>query len=327
MGQILSHSEVEAILTGLDLGTRNTPDSIQQAGSAPTQDVTLYDFEHPVPLQKSQLDTLRLSAASVSQAVQKGLSKILYASVAVNFVGVEQSTFREYLATSEQPCCLAVFESTTGSDTWLLDISRSLAFTMIDCLLGGQPSTNPQTPTITRPFTDVETHLIEKAVRAVLPELTGGFARQNSLNMTRLISDGTLISESTSNEAVALISFEVICGASQGLMQMCIPWKHVAGSFDSVRMETAELQNLMRSSAVKLPVTATVRVARLKLSTRELSNLSPGDILLTDALHTSQIGLEVDGRVIFQGTPGQIHDRKVIQLTVPVTVDEPGNHR
>ncbi len=319
MGQILSHSEVEAVLSALNFPSPAPTPPSPVPTPAPTEDWTLYDFEHPEPLRRAQLDALRLQSAATSQELQSGLASLLRASVTVSFLGVEQSTFRDYLATAEHPGCLAVFESSASAGVWLLEIGRSLAFTIVDCMLGGQPSENHPAVTMPRPFTEVETRLIDKAVRTILSDLAGGLTSRNPLRMTRLVSDGSLISEATSNDAVALVSFEVACGPSRGLMQLCIPWKEVAIGSQCLSTEGADLREIMRSGATKVPVVATARIARLKLSTREIASLSPGDVLLTDTSPQDEIRLEVDGHEIFRGTPGQSHDRKVILLTAPLS--------
>jgi flagellar motor switch protein FliM len=68
-------------------------------------------------------------------------------------------------------------------------------------------------------------------------------------------------------------------------------------------------------------VIATASVARLKLTARELADLNPGDLLLTDTSATAELSFEVDGRPIFRGSPGQSENRKVICLTKPVAHD------
>jgi flagellar motor switch protein FliM len=171
---------------------------------------------------------------------------------------------------------------------------------------------------VARPFSELESRLIDKAVKSVLPELTASIFHPNSLRMTQIISDSSLLQESQSNEAVALISYEIICGPSRGLLQLCVPWTHVAHARRSAPLEAAELQELMRSGARKVPVIATARVTQIKLSARDLAGLRPGDVLLTEAIAQAEMSLEVGGREIFRGTPGQVNDRRVLRLTVPV---------
>ena len=327
MGEILSHSEVEAILSAIDFSAGvAAPRSEASTPSRTSDDCKIYDFGHPEPLQTAELDRLRLASAASTFVLQHRLMTLLRTSVVVNFLGVEQSTFHEYLITAEQPTCLAEFEAAHANGTWLMDISRSLAFLLIDCLLGGTPSRSGVVPA--RPFTDVETRLIGKTLDAVLPELAVELAPQIQLHLKRVISDARqLTGESTSgllsgsvgpalssHEAVALVSFEVKCGLSEGLMQLCLPWKHVS-RISTAQPDSRSSREQMSLAAAKVPVIARACIARLKLSARDFAGLTTGDVLLTETNSTSELSMEVDGSEIFRGTPGQTHSHKAIRLT------------
>ena len=319
MGQILSQSEIDAILSGLDLSS--SPAEPAPAGDVAVPiDLPLYDFEHPEPLNQLQLDGLRFAAASSSLRLQTTLASLCRASATVSLLGIEQSTFHDYLATADHPCCLAVFETGIIGEVSLLEMGRPLTFAMIDCLLGGDPTNT--TSIVDRPFTDVETRLIQKAVAALLPDFIAGFALPELLAFSDLMSDATIVSESQSHEAVALISFEAVLGATSGLMQLCIPWKQAVPHPPATGTRRHNAQS-MKSGAAKMPVIATACLAKLTLSARDFAGLSPGDVLVTDVNSDHEIRMEVDGREIFRGLPGQSQNRKVILLTKPVHRDGP----
>ena len=324
MGDVLSHSEVAAILSAVDFSSLDAASSTNASSenASPTNaaaHVQPYDFEHPVPLHRDQLEALRLSARASSPSLQNGLGSLLRTPVAVHFLEVEQSTYRDYLATSENPSCLAILESRISSDPWLLDMSRSLALTFVDCLLGGSPAAAVQSAD--RPFTSVEARLIEKAFARILQDLSSDVLQTRSLRMARLVSDGSLIAAAVSNEAVALVSFEIMCGPGRGMFQLCVPWKEVADS--PLRGSTPGQSPISAGFATtRVPVTVTARIANLKLTARELATLGPGDVLLTDTDSSAEIGLEVNGHEIYRGTAGRNHDRKVMLLTVPVHVED-----
>ena len=319
MGKVLSHAEIEAVLSSLDFSSTGSA-SEHLSGTDSVVAISLYDFEHPLPLKKPQLDSLRLAAASASERIQTGLNRLLRTSVIVNFLAVEQSTYRDYLAACENPACLASFKSEASSEAWLLDVSRSLAFAFVDCLLGGSVSGWA----LDRPFTDVEVRLIDKALKTILHELTGDILQTGSLAMMDLVSDAGLAVQSTSNEAVALVSFEILCPPCQGLVQLCVPWKEVSSAAASNNVAAMSGVERIRQSAAKVPVIVTARVARLKLSANDFTHLKPGDVLLTDTDSSSEISLEVDGREIFRGTPGQCRNQKVFLVSSPYLAGKSG---
>lgn len=317
MGQILSQSEIEAILSGLDLSVSSASSTPVRESAVPA-DLPLYDFEHPEPLNRSQLDGLRFAAAATSQRLQATLARLFRSATTVSLLGVEQSTFHDYLATAESPCCVAIFES--AAEFSLLEMNRTLAFAMIDCLLGGDPTTAASI--VDRPFTEVEQHLLQRAVTAILPDFIAGFGLPESLTLSGLISDGTTFPKGQSHEAVALVSFETGLGATTGLMQLCIPWKQAVPHSDRSAIHRRNGSQTLKSGAAKMPVIASACLAKLKLSAKDFSQLSPGDVLVTDVNADEEIRMEVDGREIFRGRPGQSQNRKVMLLTKPVHRDD-----
>ncbi|WP_397568365.1 FliM/FliN family flagellar motor switch protein [Schlesneria sp. T3-172] len=282
--------------------------------SGPEVETRPYDFEHPVPLRAQQLDALRLATAGACDSLQRALTQLLRHPVGIEFLSVEQSTYRDYLTASDEPTCLGVFAPADSAEVWLLDTNRCLAFTMIDCLLGGVVSG----VTLSRPFTAVETHVIQKALSTILRELTVDFLPTTPLPMTRLISDGSLIAEAGSNAAVALVSLEVVIGPSRGLVQLCVPWKRVPHV--SVLLQETERgpNERMRVAAGKVRVQVSARLAQLKLSTRDVANLCAGDLLLTDNPVTGEISLMIDDHELFRGTSGQSHNRRSLVITSSV---------
>lgn len=314
MGQILSQSEIDAILSGLDLSASPLTPPVPAEVIQPA-DLPLYDFEHPEPLNRSHLDGVRLAAASASRHLETTFTRLFRTPVATSLLGIEQSTFHDYLATADSPCCIAAFESSSPLDASLLEIGRPLAFAMIDCLLGGDPATAASI--VDRPFTELETRLLHKVITALLPEFVRELDLAESLAVSALISDSTAVSRSQSHEAVALISFETTLGATHGLLQLCIPWKNAVPQTEISRSRPASAQS-MKSGAAKMPVIATASLAKLKMTAKELGELRPGDILVTEVDSDGELRLEVDGREIFHGRPGQCQNRKVIRLTAPI---------
>ncbi|WP_010583038.1 flagellar motor switch protein FliM [Schlesneria paludicola] len=316
MGQILSQSEVEAILSAVNFpSAMSTP---QSATANFGSDVSLYDFEHPEPLRQSQLDTLRRLALANRSELETRLKSLLRAPVRITFLAVEQSTFRDYLATSEHPGCLAVLEASIPGPHWLLDVGRTLSLIAIDCMLGGQADADQRPVDHTRPFTEVEVKLLKKAFAAILPGLISGLAPQDALFPKQIVSDATMLAEATANDAVALVSYEIGCGTYQGLIQLCVPWRFALSGTGHLAQHASDSADSLRTGAGQLPVKVAARIAQFKLSAKELATLQCGDVVMTEVSPHDEICLEINGAAVFRGSPGQDRNRKAIVLTTPV---------
>jgi len=318
MGQILSQSEVDAILSAVNFPSHTSSPNAVPAHLA--SDVSLYDFEHPEPLRQSQLDTLRRLALANRSELEIRLKSLLRAPVRVTFLAVEQSTFRDYLATSEQAGCLVVFEPSIPGSIWLLDVGRTLSLLVIDCMLGGQANANLPSVDHVRPFTEVEVKLLKKASATLLPGLTSGLVPKDALVPKQIVSDASMLAEATANDAVALVSYEVACGTYQGLIQLCVPWRFAMNGPGTLAQRALGLGTAepLRADAGQLPVKVAARVAQFKLSASDLATLQRGDVVMTDVSPQDEIRLEINGTEVFRGTPGQNRNRKAIVLTTPV---------
>jgi len=315
MGQILSQSEIEAILSSIDFRPANTSPAAVSS-SEKSSELPVYEFEHPRPLRRSHLDSLRLAAAAACRSIQTDLAGQLHTQISVTFLGIEQSTYREFVITAEKPSCLVQFRPDPAESPWVLEINRSVAVTWIDCILGG----NGGSPvSIDRDFTELERRLIERIVCQLVKSISLGTNAETLTKLDHLVADGSDLPVADSNEAVALLTMEVQCGPVTGLLQFCLPWKAVANAKKLEEAERFTPNEGMKSSAVKVPVIATASLTRLSLSAGELSSLNPGDVLLTNVRSTDDIRLEVDGHEIFRGRPGQNQGKKAILLTAPIT--------
>lgn len=316
MGQILSQSEVEAILSAVNFpSTSSIPTS---ASDALANNASLYDFEHPEPLRQSQLDALRRLALENRSELEARFKSLLRVPVRLTFLAVEQSTFRDYLATAENAGCLVVLQPTIPGANWLLDIGRTLSLIAINCMLGGQANSQQRPVDHTRPFTEVEVKLLKKAFTAILPALTSGLVPQDAILPQQVVSQATMLAEATANNAVALVSYEIACGSYQGLVQLCIPWRFAASRPGKHAQGSDAAGGSLRAGAGQLPVKVAVRIAQFKLSASELANLQCGDIVMTDISPQDEISLEINGTQVFRGNPGQDGNRKAIVLTNPV---------
>ena len=220
--------------------------------------------------------------------------------------------------TSESPGCLGIVQAPGSPHRCLLDMGRTLAMIVIDCMLGGQANLDQHALDNVRPYTDVELNLLKKACLSVVSGLINGLVSSEGLIAGQIFSNPAALAESGSNDAVALISYEIACGAFQGLLQLCIPWKLAAHETLPQGHQSLDSLEALRAKAGPLPVRATARIAQFKLPAHELASLQPGDIVMTDVSRDDEIQLAINGHAVFHGTPGQNRNRKAIVLTKPL---------
>ena len=314
MGSSLSRSEMEAILSGMDL---SLPENALPTPAPPLPPLELDDFEQVSSIRQGPSDAIRLELMAASRTVQTAMMRMLKTPVVVTFVTAERSTGKNEFATPAAPTSLALFRSTPTSEIWIVETSHSLAIAMLDCLLGGQPSATE--PSLRRSFTDVEISLVSKALSTFLQGLHGQPLQTDSLRLVQFISDRISPNEPTMNDEFVRIEFDAVCGPCQGQVQLCVPWKAILPTSILSQILPEESHRRKQHANPKRPVVVTACVARLNLTTRDLADLNPGDILLTETASTAEMSLEVDQQVIFRGTAAQSHGHKVFLITTPAS--------
>jgi len=305
---------MEAILSGLDL---SLPEEALPTPAPPLSPLELDDFQQGSSVGRGLSDAIRLELMAASRTVQTAMMRMLKTPVVVTFVTAERSTGKNGIVTPAALTCLALFRATPTSELWLVETSHSLAITMLDCLLGGQPSATA--PALLRSFTDLETNLVGKALSTFLLGLHGQPLQTDTLQLTQLISDRTSSEEPGLNNEFVRIKFDAVCGPCQGQVKLCVPWKAIPPTSILSQISLEESHPRKQHANPKRPVVVTACVARLNLRARDLAELNPGDILLTETESTAEMSLEVDQQVIFRGTAAQSHGHKVFLITTPVS--------
>src|SRR2546421_8518333 len=96
-----------------------------------------YDFRRPDRIAKDQLRAIHVLHENFARSLASSLSAYLRAYVAVNLVSVEQLAFMEFVQTLASPSCLIGLGMKPFDGNTALEISPSLAFPVLEMLLGG----------------------------------------------------------------------------------------------------------------------------------------------------------------------------------------------
>jgi flagellar motor switch protein FliM len=197
---------------------------------------------------------------------------------------------QEFRRTADEPTSL--FDS-AGPSAWpvpglVLDFSPSLAFGLIDLLLGGRGN---ETPLRTRALTAVQRRLLAMAARSIAQAVaqtlgqTGGPAGDTSI--------------------LAAGWVDVEAGRARGLLRLGVP---------TALVEALGHRRLEASTAL---VELRVQLPEATVSPGQLSQLAPGDIVDTELPADAAVEIVVDGQVRFTGQLGRSNSRRAVRLTDP----------
>ena len=310
MGEILSHAEVEAILSAIEPSRPEPRPTSSAASTADPIEWERHDFRRPEVLHGAVLNVVHALHGGICRRWQDRLQNLLQEPIAVRPVGACQSTGAEFLASITTPhvMCQIGHAGTTAES--LLVWSAELVQLLIARMLG---STNVHGSEATvLPLTNIELRLLTRLNDAVLSELAT--LLDDPLRVTAVIQQPAAVSERIALFPSIWFSFEVGgCGAS-GLIHLGIPSLSLTPPGNPSEQQSSSSLDAIPVGIQQVAVQVSASLASLRIRTSDLAALQVGDIVMTDLSPRETVSLQLDGRNLCQATIGTHLGRKALRL-------------
>lgn len=292
---------------------------------------THYDFKRPERVGKDQMRAMHSLHEGLARGFGAAVSGLLSTMLEVKLISVDQLTYSEFVFSLDNPSCFNVLRPAPLDGHWILDISPSLCYAVIDRMLGGDAT--PGEP-IRRPLTEIENRLIGRMVKLFTDELRKIWINiiELSLVVERVESNLQLVQIVPPNEVVILVGLEVALGKNRGMINLCIP-------FNTIERFNSQLSNNgwvgysrtapspeKRSQVTKqiddAPVELVVTLAESRVRTAELFGLSVGDIIATEKDVTDPLKISVQSVPKFTARAGAFRGKKAVRIESHLERDE-----
>jgi flagellar motor switch protein FliM len=277
----LSQAEIDALLVAA--GVRG---DVDPRHPAPTWDpnVARYNFRRPDRVSKEQLRSLHFLHDRYAVNLSSSLSAFLRAVTEVSIVSVEQFAYSEFLMSLPDPTAFYSFVMPPVEGVAALEINPSVAFTMVDRMLGGTGGT----PAPNRALTEIEQNVLDSVVKLLLEHLTEAWRAIADLQF-RIQDRETrpqMLRVTGPNEIVILLAFELRVAESKGMVSICFPAstietmeeKFAQGWHRTSRQPTPQEQARLTANLGRIPLPVTT-LLETRLPARELLALKPGDVV------------------------------------------------
>lgn len=266
-----------------------------------------YDFRQSDRIPKEQIRALRAVHDTFARSLSSSLSAYLRTYVTVNLISVEQLSFAEFIGTLASPTCLATIGMKPFDGVGILELNPSLAFPLIECLLGGG-KTKPLV--VNREMTDIEQRILDALLTLILQNLSLSWQSVATVNFSveSHESEPALLQVMDPNEAIIVIATEVQLSETSSMMNIGIPSsvvKLLRQKFDqqwtarksSFTDESSRILTLVHGSKLSLEA----RVDGSNVYFHDLLELKEGDILQFDIAVDKPVDMRVNGLVKYQG--------------------------
>jgi len=330
LSEILSQNEIDALLSAISKGEVKA-DEIKSKDA--DKKIKVYDFKRPNKFSKEQLHTLSIIHENFARLLTTYLSAQLRTLIQVSVYYVEQMTYNEFTSSIPNPSLISVVDFSPLKGAAIIEINPSVAFAIIDRLLGG---TGEYKEKLREP-TEIENGIIEKTfvkMTSILREAWKDITEINA-SMEKLETNSQFIQLVAPNEAVALITFNVKVGKSEGMINICIPHIVIEPIISklSTRIWLSNTKKEVSEKAVhflsnkisKMNVEVKAVIGKAHITIGDFVNLKLGDVIPLDKNIRSETDIYIQDNLKFKGIVGIHHKKMAVKITDTVSEEERAN--
>ena len=328
MADILSQEEIDALLDVVEDEGEDVLESAEE-NLLPQRQVTLYDFKRPNRVSKEQLRAFRGVHDKMARSLASQISSIMRSIVEIQLHSVDQMTYGEFLMSLPNPTSFNVFSMKPLEGSGVIEINPSIAFPMLDRLLGGKGEPFDAS----REFSDIELSLFETILRVMMSTLKEAWgpvmevypaieSKESSPNVVQIVAQ---------NEIVVMVVMEIIIGHSSGMMNICYPVISLEpilpklasrdlmlNETNSKKSRNKELQVLLGGAKVNVEA----NLGESELTLRDILELEAGDVIRLNTPADDTVVLSIDGKERFKGEIGLRRFRKSVKVTEVIETEK-----
>jgi flagellar motor switch protein FliM len=241
----------------------------------------------------------------------------------VSFESSDVKRFDEFLKEIPVPANINIFNMDPLRGFNILLIDSVLVFYFVDVLFGGTGS--DKTKVEGREFTSIETTVIQKIARIILDDWSKSWESFVSIKSEYVRSEVNpqFAMVVPPNDLVITINFNIEIENAAGVITICVPFtnlepikeKLMGDSFIEQSEKDPFWQKIIRNKIQNAEVELNVELGTTELKSRDLINLSVGDIIPLNKFTADDLDIYIGGTKKYTGQPGTFHGNNAIQIT------------
>lgn len=320
MSDILSQTEIDDLLNALNTGE---VDVEEISDDKPEKRIKKYDFKSPKKLAKDQLKTLQIIHENFTRTLNTFLSGYLRTYVKTEVVSVEELSYYEFNNSIVNPAVLSVVDFYPLEGQIILDMSSTIAFVLIDRILGGQGKAIEEN----RSFTEIELTLIKKFIKELTSLMIDPWENVIELEpkLDKIETNSQFAQIVSPNETTALITLNLKIGEVQGYLNICIP--HIVIEpilsklstqywFSSINKKSnEESKDILEKRITNSSVEVAVELGHTQITVKDFLELQLGDVIPLDNTTNGELEIKVGNKHKYFGAPGTMKNKTAVKIT------------
>ncbi len=312
--RILNQEEIDGLL-----GFSLDDDSTSEGGIRAIINSTLVSYER-LPMLEIVFDRLvRLMTASLRAFTSD--------NVEVSLDNLTSVRFGDYLNSIPLPAILAAFKAEEWDNFGLFTVDSNLIYSIVDVLLGGRRGTSVMRVE-GRPYTTIETGLVERMIEVVLADAQAAFEPLSPVTFTldRLETNPRFAAIARPANAAILVKLRIDMEDRGGRIEMLIPYAtlepirelllqmFMGEKFGRDAIWESHLATELWST--RLEIDAVLDEKQMPLC--EAMNLQVGQTLMLGRSTGDPIELRCNGVALLRGTMGRVGENVSVSVVQKV---------
>ena len=329
MNQVLSQSEVDALLAAVSDGEVQTGDAgggASSPGSVKLDDkkVVAYDLTSQDRIIRGRLPQLEVIYEKFMRAFRVSLSSSLRKIASISLTSTEFLKFGEFINTLPMPTCMSVLRFVNLRGSALMVIESKLAYALVDSFFGG--AERPFTKIDGKEFTPIELSIVRKVVELAISDLEMAWASVEKIgcSFVRTEQNPQFVGIVPPTDVVIASTFDVELENATGTISMVVPYAtiepikqklssgfQVESDQTDKKLWTAIIKEQLMETALDIKVN--LGETQIKLS--DLMELKAGDVIPLTQDATGELDIQVEEVKKFKGYYGNHHGTVAVQIT------------
>lgn len=337
MNQVLSQSEVDALLAAVSDGDAGGGDSGGgggggsgggsaggRAGAVEDKVVVTYDLTSQDRIIRGRLPQLEVIYEKFMRSFRVSLSGALRKIASITLASTDFLKFGEFINTLPMPTCMSVLRFHNLRGSALLVIESKLAYALVDSFFGG--ADRPYTKIEGKDFTQIELQIVQKVVGLAIDDLEVAWESVEKIgcSFVRTEVNPQFVGIVPPTDVVIASTFDVELENANGTITIVIPYSTIEPIKQKLQsgfqIESDQTDKKMWTAIIREQLMETAMNLQVFLGTSEISlgdlmRLKVGDVIPLDQDATGEFDIQVEGVRKFKGYMGIHHGSVAMQVT------------
>lgn len=338
MNQVLSQSEVDALLAAVSEGDVSSGSSSNssssggnKASSSSTSNgtveekvVVVYDLTSQDRIIRGRLPQLEVIYEKFMRSFRISLSSALRKIATLNLASTDFLKFGEFVNTLPMPTCMSVLRFNALRGSSLFVIESKLAYALVDSFFGG--ADRPYTKIEGKDFTQIELAIVRKIVDLAIEDLEMAWAPIEKIDCSfqRTEVNPQFVGIVPPTDVVIATTFDVELENANGTITLVIPYATIEPikqklstgfQVESDQTDRKLWYEIIKEQLMNTNIEMKVNLGESEISLSELMELKEGDVIPLDQDANGEFNIHVEGVPKFKGLYGIHHGSVAVQLT------------